>query len=60
MVPAAWLAAHRSGEIGSPEWISNNTGGSTTVVDRGRVINHPLDGGERPVSNALLIFGRSS
>jgi len=47
-------------KLGCREAMALDGGGSTTVVDRGRVINHPLDGGERPVSNALLIFGRSS
>ncbi|MGH2695333.1 MAG: phosphodiester glycosidase family protein [Actinomycetota bacterium] len=37
-------------------WALNlDGGGSTTMVVRGRVINRPSDGPERPVSSALLI-----
>lgn len=46
-------------KLGCHEAMSLDGGGSTTVIDGGRVINHPIGGSERPVSNALLIFGRS-
>ncbi|MGH2737032.1 MAG: phosphodiester glycosidase family protein [Actinomycetota bacterium] len=40
-------------------WALNlDGGGSTTMIVRGRVINRPSDGPERPVSSALLVVGR--
>jgi hypothetical protein len=41
-------------------WALNlDGGGSTTMVVRGRIINRPSDGAERPVSSALLVVGPS-
>jgi exopolysaccharide biosynthesis protein len=38
-------------------WALNlDGGGSTTMVVRGRVVNRPSDGPERPVSSALLVL----
>lgn len=52
------LAALMS-ELGCVEAINLDGGGSTTMVIRGRVVNHPSDaGGERPVGDALLVFLR--
>jgi len=46
-------------ELGCVEAINLDGGGSTTMVIRGRVVNHPSDaGGERPVGDALLVFLR--
>ena len=46
-------------EFGSVEAINLDGGGSTTMVIKGRVVNSPSDAaGERPVSDALLIFLR--
>lgn len=44
-------------KLGCREAMALDGGGSTTVVAHGRVINQPSGGGERPVSNALLVFG---
>lgn len=43
--------------LGCRQAMALDGGGSTTVVANGRVLNDPQDGSERPVSNALLIFG---
>ena len=43
--------------LGCRQAMALDGGGSTTVVANGRVLNDPQDGAERPVSNALLIFG---
>ena len=46
-------------EFGSVEAINLDGGGSTTMVVRGKVVNSPSDvAGERPVSDALLVFLR--
>lgn len=46
-------------ELGSVEAINLDGGGSTTMVIRGKVVNSPSDAsGERPVSDALLVFLR--
>ena len=43
------------------EWALNlDGGGSTTMVVKGRVMNRPSDGRERPVGSALLIVGKRS
>ena len=44
-------------KLGCREAMALDGGGSTTVVAHGRVLNQPAGGGERPVSNALLVFG---
>ena len=44
-------------ELGCVEAINMDGGGSSTMVAGGRVVNSPSDAaGERPVSDALLIF----
>lgn len=46
-------------ELGCVDAINFDGGGSTTMVIRNKVINHPSDTtGERAVSDALLIFSR--
>ncbi len=46
-------------ELGCREAINFDGGGSTTMVIRNRIVNHPSDLiGERPVSDALLLVGR--
>jgi len=49
------------GELGCAEAINLDGGGSTTMVVGGRLVNSPSDSaGERPVSDALLVFPRSA
>lgn len=43
-------------ELGAVEALNLDGGGSTTLWLRGHVVNHPADGVERPVSNALLVL----
>lgn len=44
-------------EFGAGEAINLDGGGSTTMVVRDKVVNRPSDsGGERPVSDAILVF----
>jgi exopolysaccharide biosynthesis protein len=44
-------------ELGCREALNLDGGGSTTLVIRNRVVNSPSDqSGERPVSDALLIY----
>jgi exopolysaccharide biosynthesis protein len=46
-------------ELGCTDAINLDGGGSTTMVIRDKVVNHPSDpSGERPVGNALLVFRR--
>jgi exopolysaccharide biosynthesis protein len=46
-------------ELGSVDALNLDGGGSTTMVIKGRVVNNPSDAtGERPVSDALLVFAR--
>ena len=46
-------------ELGCVEAINLDGGGSTTMVVQGKVVNSPADAaGERPVSDALLVFPR--
>lgn len=46
-------------ELGADGALNLDGGGSTTMVVAGRVVNGPSDaGGERPVSDALLVFPR--
>jgi len=42
-------------EWGIYQAVNLDGGGSTTMVVRGRVVNRPSDGSERPVANALLV-----
>jgi exopolysaccharide biosynthesis protein len=45
--------------LGAAQGVNLDGGGSTTLVLRGRVVNHPSDStGERTVGNALLITRR--
>lgn len=45
-------------ELGAAEAINLDGGGSTTMWLRGRTVNQPSDGRERPVSTALLVLPR--
>lgn len=46
-------------EFGAVEAINFDGGGSTTMVIKNKVVNKPSDAsGERPVSDAILIYGR--
>ncbi len=46
-------------ELGAVDAVNMDGGGSTTMAVRGRVVNSPSDlTGERPVGDALLVFGR--
>jgi len=46
-------------EFGAVEAINLDGGGSTTMVIRNRLVNKPSDAsGERPVSDAILLFSR--
>jgi exopolysaccharide biosynthesis protein len=46
-------------ELGCVEAVNLDGGGSATMVVKGRVVNSPSDAaGERPVSDALLVFSR--
>jgi exopolysaccharide biosynthesis protein len=46
-------------EFGAVEAINLDGGGSTAMVIRNKLVNKPSDvGGERPVSDAILVFPR--
>ncbi len=45
-------------KLGCRDAMALDGGGSTTVVSGRHVLNQPSDGSERPVSNALLVFGQ--
>lgn len=46
-------------ELGAVEAINLDGGGSTTMVVRDKVVNRPSDqAGERPVSDAILVFSK--
>jgi exopolysaccharide biosynthesis protein len=46
-------------EFGAIEAINLDGGGSTTMVVRNSLVNRPSDAsGERPVSDAILVFAR--
>ena len=48
-------------EFGAVEAINLDGGGSTTMIVRNRVVNRPSDAtGERPVSDAILVFPRTN
>lgn len=42
--------------LGAERALNLDGGGSTTMYVRGRVVNRPSDGAERPVSSALLVL----
>ncbi|GII33371.1 phosphodiester glycosidase family protein [Planotetraspora mira] len=44
--------------LGARDAISLDGGGSSTMVVDGKVVNHPSDGAERGVGDALLIVGK--
>ena len=45
--------------LGATEAINLDGGGSTTMVVKGEIVNHPSDAtGPRKVSDALLVFAR--
>jgi hypothetical protein len=48
---AAYLA-----KLGCQEAMNLDGGGSTTLWYRGKVLNHPCDGVERPVANSLVVL----
>ncbi|MBC7186609.1 MAG: phosphodiester glycosidase family protein [Calditrichaeota bacterium] len=52
------LAAYMR-EWGVHQAVNLDGGGSTTMVVRGRVVNSPSDGTERPVANALLVVSNA-
>jgi len=46
-------------ELGAVEAINLDGGGSTTMVVKSKIVNHPSDQtGERPISDAVLIYSR--
>jgi exopolysaccharide biosynthesis protein len=48
-----------SRRLGLRSALNLDGGGSTTMVVRGNVVNHPSDpAGPRPVSDAILVFAR--
>jgi len=48
-------------EFGATEAINLDGGGSTTMVIKNRIVNKPSDtSGERPVSDAILVFSREA
>ncbi len=44
--------------LGARNAINLDGGGSTTMVVKNKVVNHPSDGAERPVGDALLVVPR--
>lgn len=46
--------------LGASHALNLDGGGSTTMVVKGKVVNRPSDGGERPVGSALMIVGKRS
>jgi exopolysaccharide biosynthesis protein len=47
-------------EFGAIEAINLDGGGSTTMVVKSKTVNHPSDQtGERPVSDAVLVYSRA-
>lgn len=47
-------------KIGCDEAISLDGGGSATFWHRGRVVNSPCDGSERPVANGLIVIRKAA
>ena len=45
-------------ELGAVDAVNLDGGGSTAMAIDGKCVNHPSDGVERAVNNALLIFAR--
>ena len=52
-----WELASVMWKLGCKDAMALDGGGSTTVYWRGKVVNHPTDGSERAVSNALMVYG---
>lgn len=52
-----WELSSVMWKLGCRDAMALDGGGSTTVFFKGRVSNHPSDGAQRPVSNAILIYG---
>jgi hypothetical protein len=55
-LPVAAQLMQNLGLIGA---VNLDGGGSSTFVDRGKVLNHPSDGSARSVTNAWLVFPRA-
>lgn len=53
------LGAYMAG-IGCDEAINLDGGGSATFWYRGRVVNSPCDGSERPVANGLIVLRKAA
>jgi exopolysaccharide biosynthesis protein len=48
-------------ELGAVEGMNLDGGGSTTMVVKNKLVNRPSDAtGERPVSDAILVFPRAN
>lgn len=47
-------------KIGCDEAINLDGGGSATFWYRGRVVNSPSDGGDRPVANSLIVLRKAA
>ncbi|HEY7004363.1 MAG TPA: phosphodiester glycosidase family protein [Gaiellaceae bacterium] len=43
-------------KLGAVTAMALDAGGSTTMAWNGRVLNHPSDGRERPIADALMVF----
>ena len=44
--------------LGARQAINLDGGGSSSMIIKGRIVNHPSDGGERRISNGILITKR--
>ena len=44
--------------LGARQAINLDGGGSSSMIIKGRIVNHPSDGGERRISNGILITRR--
>ena len=55
LVEEARLMRH----LGAVEAMNLDGGGSTTMVVRGTVVNHPSDGHERGVTSSILVLRRA-
>jgi len=51
-----WELAQFMVQLGCQEAVNLDGGGSTTFVVRGRVVNRPSDGRERPISNIIAVI----
>lgn len=45
-------------KLGARQAINLDGGGSSSMIIKGRIVNHPSDGGERRISNGILITKR--